>query len=93
MRMVIFMGCGGSRADAVDPRWQESWTGETESTWLTTTDTEPTQVASGSADHPRASAGKKGNTAACTGLDVSMCKGEDNRTSASKGCSSKERKL
>uniref|UniRef100_A0A4W4FCD6 BAALC binder of MAP3K1 and KLF4 b n=1 Tax=Electrophorus electricus TaxID=8005 RepID=A0A4W4FCD6_ELEEL len=42
------MGCGGSRADAVDPRWQESWTGETESTWLTTTDTEPTQVASGS---------------------------------------------
>ncbi|XP_028673876.1 brain and acute leukemia cytoplasmic protein-like [Erpetoichthys calabaricus] len=35
------MGCGGSRADAIEPRYYESWTRETESTWLTNTDTEP----------------------------------------------------
>lgn len=34
------MGCGGSRADAIEPRYQESWTRETESTWLTNTDAE-----------------------------------------------------
>ncbi|KAM9308732.1 brain and acute leukemia cytoplasmic protein [Gastrophryne carolinensis] len=34
------MGCGGSRADAIEPRYYESWTRETESTWLTSTDTE-----------------------------------------------------
>ncbi|KAL4629960.1 brain and acute leukemia cytoplasmic protein-like [Arapaima gigas] len=34
------MGCGGSRADALEPRYYESWTRETESTWLTSTDTE-----------------------------------------------------
>ncbi|XP_076864698.1 brain and acute leukemia cytoplasmic protein isoform X1 [Brachyhypopomus gauderio] len=34
------MGCGGSRADAIEPRYQESWTRETESTWLTSTDGE-----------------------------------------------------
>nr|XP_060631678.1 brain and acute leukemia cytoplasmic protein [Anolis sagrei ordinatus] len=32
------MGCGGSRADALEPRYYESWTRETESTWLTNTD-------------------------------------------------------
>ncbi|XP_042320025.1 brain and acute leukemia cytoplasmic protein [Sceloporus undulatus] len=32
------MGCGGSRADAIEPRYYESWTRETESTWLTNTD-------------------------------------------------------
>nr|XP_014353111.1 PREDICTED: brain and acute leukemia cytoplasmic protein [Latimeria chalumnae] len=37
------MGCGGSRADAIEPRYYESWTRDTESTWLTNTDTE-TQV-------------------------------------------------
>uniref|UniRef100_A0A6I8MXI3 BAALC binder of MAP3K1 and KLF4 n=1 Tax=Ornithorhynchus anatinus TaxID=9258 RepID=A0A6I8MXI3_ORNAN len=35
------MGCGGSRADAIEPRYYESWTRETESTWLTNTDTDP----------------------------------------------------
>uniref|UniRef100_A0A3B3VBQ1 BAALC binder of MAP3K1 and KLF4 b n=1 Tax=Poecilia latipinna TaxID=48699 RepID=A0A3B3VBQ1_9TELE len=36
------MGCGGSRADAIiEPRYHESWTRETESTWLTNTDVEP----------------------------------------------------
>lgn len=34
------MGCGGSRADAIEPRYHESWTRETESTWLTNTDAE-----------------------------------------------------
>ncbi|TRY57939.1 hypothetical protein DNTS_009824 [Danionella cerebrum] len=34
------MGCGGSRTDALEPRYMESWTKETESTWLTSTDTE-----------------------------------------------------
>ncbi|XP_056154849.1 brain and acute leukemia cytoplasmic protein [Lampris incognitus] len=35
------MGCGGSRADAIiEPRYHESWTRETESTWLTNTDIE-----------------------------------------------------
>ncbi|KAL0961707.1 hypothetical protein UPYG_G00330650 [Umbra pygmaea] len=35
------MGCGGSRSDTIiEPRYHESWTGETESTWLTNTDTE-----------------------------------------------------
>uniref|UniRef100_A0A3B5QE20 BAALC binder of MAP3K1 and KLF4 b n=1 Tax=Xiphophorus maculatus TaxID=8083 RepID=A0A3B5QE20_XIPMA len=36
------MGCGGSRADAIiEPRYHESWTRETESTWLTNTDVDP----------------------------------------------------
>lgn len=34
------MGCGGSRSDALEPRYLESWTKETESTWLTSTDTD-----------------------------------------------------
>lgn len=37
---VMSMGCGGSRADAIEPRYHESWTRETESTWLTNTDAE-----------------------------------------------------
>ncbi|XP_019946099.1 brain and acute leukemia cytoplasmic protein [Paralichthys olivaceus] len=37
--MIFPMGCGGSRADAIiEPRYHESWTRETESTWLTNTD-------------------------------------------------------
>ena len=34
------MGCGGSRTDALEPRYLESWTKETESTWLASTDTD-----------------------------------------------------
>ncbi|XP_053569165.1 brain and acute leukemia cytoplasmic protein [Bombina bombina] len=41
------MGCGGSRADAIEPRYYESWTRETESTWLTSTDTEIPQAGMG----------------------------------------------
>ncbi|XP_077409115.1 LOW QUALITY PROTEIN: brain and acute leukemia cytoplasmic protein [Vanacampus margaritifer] len=37
---VSAMGCGGSRTDALEPRYLESWTKETESTWLTGTDTD-----------------------------------------------------
>ncbi|KAM9385541.1 uncharacterized protein KZ484_007040 isoform 1-T1 [Pholidichthys leucotaenia] len=49
--MVIPMGCGGSRADAIiEPRYHESWTRETESTWLTNTDVEsPLSVANSKA--------------------------------------------
>uniref|UniRef100_A0A3Q3WR75 Uncharacterized protein n=1 Tax=Mola mola TaxID=94237 RepID=A0A3Q3WR75_MOLML len=32
------MGCGGSRTDALEPRYPETWTKDTESTWLTATD-------------------------------------------------------
>ncbi|XP_069776344.1 uncharacterized protein [Narcine bancroftii] len=46
------MGCGGSRADTIEPRYLESWTRETESTWLTNTDTEAPVVAGA---EPRAS--------------------------------------
>ncbi|XP_021243838.1 brain and acute leukemia cytoplasmic protein [Numida meleagris] len=41
------MGCGGSRADAIEPRYYESWTRETESTWLTNTDSESPQEPGG----------------------------------------------
>ncbi|XP_038818631.1 brain and acute leukemia cytoplasmic protein [Salvelinus namaycush] len=34
------MGCGGSRTDALEPRCLDSRTKETESTWLTRTDTD-----------------------------------------------------
>uniref|UniRef100_A0A3Q1GFP0 BAALC binder of MAP3K1 and KLF4 b n=1 Tax=Acanthochromis polyacanthus TaxID=80966 RepID=A0A3Q1GFP0_9TELE len=48
------MGCGGSRADAIiEPRYHESWTRETESTWLTNTDVEtPLPVAASKNLHP-----------------------------------------
>uniref|UniRef100_A0A3B5AIP5 BAALC binder of MAP3K1 and KLF4 b n=1 Tax=Stegastes partitus TaxID=144197 RepID=A0A3B5AIP5_9TELE len=48
------MGCGGSRADAIiEPRYHESWTRETESTWLTNTDVEtPLPVATSKTLHP-----------------------------------------
>ncbi|NXV34408.1 BAALC protein, partial [Rissa tridactyla] len=44
------MGCGGSRADAIEPRYYESWTRETESTWLTNTDSESPPQEGGSAE-------------------------------------------
>ncbi|KAM9838268.1 uncharacterized protein ACBR49_016999 [Aulostomus maculatus] len=49
--MIFPMGCGGSRADAIiEPRYHESWTRETESTWLTNTDVEtPLPVANSKA--------------------------------------------
>ncbi|KAI5087181.1 brain and acute leukemia cytoplasmic protein, partial [Silurus meridionalis] len=42
------MGCGGSRSDAIEPRRHESWTRETESTWLTSTDAEGPNNSTGS---------------------------------------------
>uniref|UniRef100_A0A8D2N0V8 Uncharacterized protein n=1 Tax=Zonotrichia albicollis TaxID=44394 RepID=A0A8D2N0V8_ZONAL len=45
------MGCGGSRADAIEPRYYESWTRETESTWLTNTDSESPPQEGGSGSH------------------------------------------
>ncbi|NWS94913.1 BAALC protein, partial [Mionectes macconnelli] len=47
------MGCGGSRADAIEPRYYESWTRETESTWLTNTDSESPQQEGGGAEPGR----------------------------------------
>ncbi|KAJ8267598.1 hypothetical protein COCON_G00127700 [Conger conger] len=38
------MGCGGSKVDALEPRYYESWTRQTESTWLANTDAETHQV-------------------------------------------------
>ena len=32
------MGCGGSRTDVLEPRYPETWTRDTESTWLSATD-------------------------------------------------------
>ncbi|KAL4617041.1 brain and acute leukemia cytoplasmic protein-like [Arapaima gigas] len=37
------MGCGGSRASAIEPRCHGSWTRETETTWLPNTDVEVPQ--------------------------------------------------
>ncbi|XP_051058560.1 brain and acute leukemia cytoplasmic protein [Phodopus roborovskii] len=50
------MGCGGSRADAIEPRYYESWTRETESTWLTYTDSDalPSSAATDSGPGPEA---------------------------------------
>ncbi|KAL7829427.1 hypothetical protein AOLI_G00303120 [Acnodon oligacanthus] len=45
------MGCGGSRADAIEPRYPESWTRETESTWLTSTEAETPNGGSSSKSH------------------------------------------
>ncbi|XP_054564720.1 brain and acute leukemia cytoplasmic protein [Eptesicus fuscus] len=48
------MGCGGSRADAIEPRYYESWTRETESTWLTYTDSDPPPSAAAPDSGPEA---------------------------------------
>lgn len=48
------MGCGGSRADAIEPRYYESWTRETESTWLTYTDSDAQPSAAGPDSGPEA---------------------------------------
>uniref|UniRef100_A0A8C8VL16 BAALC binder of MAP3K1 and KLF4 n=1 Tax=Pelusios castaneus TaxID=367368 RepID=A0A8C8VL16_9SAUR len=57
------MGCGGSRADAIEPRYYESWTRETESTWLTNTDTEPPPAAGHEAGpREQGGTGPKGGT-------------------------------
>ncbi|XP_004580715.1 brain and acute leukemia cytoplasmic protein [Ochotona princeps] len=48
------MGCGGSRADAIEPRYYESWTRETESTWLTYTDSDAPPSVAGPDSGPEA---------------------------------------
>ncbi|XP_004679735.2 PREDICTED: brain and acute leukemia cytoplasmic protein [Condylura cristata] len=48
------MGCGGSRADAIEPRYYESWTRETESTWLTYTDSDAPPSAAAPESGPEA---------------------------------------
>ncbi|XP_035265592.1 brain and acute leukemia cytoplasmic protein-like [Anguilla anguilla] len=66
------MGCGGSRAAAIEPRYYESWTRETESTWLTNTDTETPQLHQGIVSNnigslESAGPGMKENAVTCTG--------------------------
>ncbi|XP_035305532.1 brain and acute leukemia cytoplasmic protein [Cricetulus griseus] len=51
------MGCGGSRADAIEPRYYESWTRETESTWLTYTDSDALPSAAATDSGPEAAGG------------------------------------
>ncbi|XP_031432239.1 BAALC binder of MAP3K1 and KLF4 a [Clupea harengus] len=72
------MGCGGSRADTIEPRYYESWTRETESTWLTNTDTEVGQTIASNNNNQRGisdsgTASMKPCTTTCQG------KGEDAR--------------
>ncbi|XP_059579810.1 brain and acute leukemia cytoplasmic protein [Alligator mississippiensis] len=67
------MGCGGSRADAIEPRYYESWTRETESTWLTNTDSDgPAQE--GGAAEPGAGILEEGkSTQTCVTMSSSAC--------------------
>ncbi|NWH71102.1 BAALC protein, partial [Piaya cayana] len=61
------MGCGGSKADAIEPRYYESWTRETESTWLTNTDSEsPAQEGGGAGESGARSDGKSSQTGVTT---------------------------
>lgn len=66
------MGCGGSRADAIiEPRYHESWTRETESTWLTNTDVDTSVPVANSkrcwlvCSHGRQTAGCTTKTSSC----------------------------
>lgn len=68
------MGCGGSRADAIEPRYYESWTRETESTWLTYTDSDA--LPSAAAPDPGPEAG---------GLHAGECSGTQARRFARRG--------
>ncbi|KAL6456865.1 hypothetical protein MHYP_G00338280 [Metynnis hypsauchen] len=65
------MGCGGSRADAIEPRYPESWTRETESTWLTSTEAETPNGGSSSKSHGGESGGasKENSTVAGRGVE------------------------
>ncbi|XP_063054112.1 BAALC binder of MAP3K1 and KLF4 a [Engraulis encrasicolus] len=88
------MGCGGSRADTIEPRYYESWTRETESTWLTNTDTELAQASASSNNNNQRGISDSSSTPAkqcartCQGASG---KGEDRRPSALG--SSREKKL
>ncbi|XP_043073550.1 brain and acute leukemia cytoplasmic protein isoform X7 [Puntigrus tetrazona] len=69
------MGCGGSRADAIEPRYHESWTRETESTWLTNTDAE---IPNGVTSKSRGARGESGHRI----KDGSKLPGRDERLEA-----------
>uniref|UniRef100_A0A8C5W3Z9 BAALC binder of MAP3K1 and KLF4 n=1 Tax=Microcebus murinus TaxID=30608 RepID=A0A8C5W3Z9_MICMU len=64
------MGCGGSRADAIEPRYYESWTRETESTWLTYTDSDTPPSAAGPDSGPEAGGLHAGCLKECCCLTV-----------------------
>ncbi|KGL84584.1 Brain and acute leukemia cytoplasmic protein, partial [Tinamus guttatus] len=50
-------------ADAIEPRYYESWTRETESTWLTNTDSESPPQGDGAEPAPRPGEGERQRTA------------------------------
>ncbi|KAL2084037.1 hypothetical protein ACEWY4_019555 [Coilia grayii] len=83
------MGCGGSRADTIEPRYYESWTRETESTWLTNTDTEIGQAIATNNNHRAIS--DSGSASAKQCATTCQGKGEDGRQPVH--VSSKEKKL
>lgn len=54
------MGCGGSRSATIEPRYYESR--DTESTWLTNTDTERTAAGNGTGESAGAGTSDNDNT-------------------------------
>ncbi|XP_028837889.1 BAALC binder of MAP3K1 and KLF4 a [Denticeps clupeoides] len=86
------MGCGGSKADTIEPRYYDSWTRETESTWLTNTDTEAGQQTApgggGGGGHQRGTSDSA--SAAKAGATTCQGKGED---LTCLGASAREKKL
>ncbi|XP_067253466.1 BAALC binder of MAP3K1 and KLF4 a [Chanodichthys erythropterus] len=82
------MGCGGSRSAAIEPRYYESR--DTESTWLTSTDTETIRTAAGNGTGESASDNEKtAATAAATGSGQK----EEKPMTVTRGSSAKEKKL
>ncbi|KAG1932284.1 BAALC binder of MAP3K1 and KLF4 a [Pimephales promelas] len=84
------MGCGGSRSAAIEPRYFESR--DTESTWLTSTDTETLRAAVGNGTGDGASANEKTATTAAAAAAGSGQR-EEKPMTGTRGNSAKEKKL
>ncbi|XP_065751669.1 brain and acute leukemia cytoplasmic protein isoform X2 [Phocoena phocoena] len=81
------MGCGGSRADAIEPRYYESWTRETESTWLTYTDSDA------SPSNATPDSGPEAGGLHAGGLEDGMSSNSVPRSTAPGGISNPEKKM
>ncbi|XP_026987375.1 brain and acute leukemia cytoplasmic protein [Sagmatias obliquidens] len=81
------MGCGGSRADAIEPRYYESWTRETESTWLTYTDSDA------SPSNATPDSGPEAGGLHAGGLEDGMSSNSVPRSTAPSGISNPEKKM
>ncbi|ROL41492.1 Brain and acute leukemia cytoplasmic protein [Anabarilius grahami] len=79
------MGCGGSRSAAIEPRYYESR--DTESTWLTDTETQRTAAGNGTGES--ASDNEKTAAAAAAGSGQR----EEKPMTVTRGSSAKEKKL